>query len=278
LGLRGQKIPEEVLSEVDANLERFNKVPASIDRSPSVKPQAGSERTFMVVAVELQDLAEQAEAFINKMWVEQGAIERLKQHQPVSHETRQWLQQYIQNAARLQQALEPLRLWDLRSLQQIHAELQQVLTALRQTSAKIAEVSQRCDHPEIRERLARLHIGQAVGERVTTISRLLEAFLEEWQPLSAFIAPHAGMLEMLYDGLQHLRQIFPDSPAFTIALEADCEVADWAYVVIRVKTALPVETASARIAAFDETWLLDHSAEIGGTLLFDVEYICPSNG
>jgi hypothetical protein len=55
-------------------------------------------------------------------------------------------------------------------------------------------------------------------------------------------------------------------------------VADWAYVVIRVKTALSVEAASARLAAFDETWLLDHSAKIGGMLLFDVEYVCPSNG
>jgi alpha-ketoglutarate-dependent taurine dioxygenase len=116
--------------------ERLNKVPASIDTSPSVKPQAGIERTFIVAALALQDIAEQAEAFINKIWVEQEHLERLKQHRSVSHEIRQLLQQYVQSTAKLQQ----------------------VLTALRQTSAKISELSQQCEHPEVRERLARLHI------------------------------------------------------------------------------------------------------------------------
>jgi hypothetical protein len=95
------------------------------------------------------------------------------------------------------------------------------------------------------------------------------------QQIAAFLAKHPGLLEVITEGLGHLHQAFPESQmdAYEIDLEADREVADWEYLVIRVKTALPVETAHARITAFDETWLLDHSAKIGGRVIFDVEYV-----
>jgi hypothetical protein len=91
--------------------------------------------------------------------------------------------------------------------------------------------------------------------------------------IAAFLAKHdARLLELLNEGIQHLRLAFPQSHGFTITLEADREVSDWEYLVIRVKTTLSMEDAHTCMAAFDEEWLLDRSAEIGGTLLFDVEY------
>jgi len=90
--------------------------------------------------------------------------------------------------------------------------------------------------------------------------------------ITAFLAKHPGLLEVLTEGLWHLHQAFPESDRFTIALEADRESPDWEYAVVCVQTALPVPAAHDRLDAFTRTWLLEHTAQLGDTVLFDVEY------
>lgn len=90
--------------------------------------------------------------------------------------------------------------------------------------------------------------------------------------VAAFLAKHdARLLELLNEGIQHLRKVFPESRGFKIGLEADREVPGWEYLAVSVKTSLPAEEAHARLNAFAEAWLLDHMAQIDGALVFDLE-------
>jgi hypothetical protein len=41
---------------------------------------------------------------------------------------------------------------------------------------------------------------------------------------------------------------------------------------VSVKTSLPAEEAHARLNTFADAWLIDHMAQVDGTLLFDLEY------
>jgi hypothetical protein len=91
--------------------------------------------------------------------------------------------------------------------------------------------------------------------------------------IAAFLAKHPGLLEVLAEGLWYLHQAFPESDRFTIALEADRESPDWEYAVVCVQTALPVEEAHRRLDTFTRAWLLEHTAQLGDALLFDVEYV-----
>ena len=191
----------------------------------------------MMVLQDMQDAAQQAEAFVEEIWAEKERLERFERQGPVSDEMRQLLQQWQQLAAKMQKDLKPLR----------------------QTMAKVAQLWQQ---PGVRERLE--HLDQAATEMHERFERL--------QPIASFFAKHPGLLELLNDGIQHLRHVFPESRGFTMTLEADREVSDWEYLVIRVKTTLPVEEAHTCMVTFDEEWLLDRSAAIGGKLLFDVEY------
>ena len=92
------------------------------------------------------------------------------------------------------------------------------------------------------------------------------------QQIAAFLAKHPGLQEILTEGLEHFHQAFPESDRFTIALETDPESSDWAYVVVSVQTALPVPEAHDRMNAFTWGWLQEHTAQLGDTVLFDVEY------
>ena len=93
------------------------------------------------------------------------------------------------------------------------------------------------------------------------------------RPIAAFLAKHdARLLELLNEGIRHLREAFSESRSFKIVLEADREVPGWEYLVVLVKTSLPAEEAHARLNAFADAWLLDHMAQVDGTLLFDLEY------
>ena len=94
------------------------------------------------------------------------------------------------------------------------------------------------------------------------------------RPIAAFLAKHEeGLLELLYEGIQHLRKAFPEHRSFVLTLEADHELPDWEYLVVSVQTPLPVEEANARLNAFADAWLLGHVAQIGDKLLFDLEYL-----
>ncbi len=227
----------------------------------------------MTVLQDMQEAAQQAEAFVEEIWAEKERLEQFEQQGPISDEMRRLLQQWQRVAAKMQKDLKPLQLTmakvqeqmqkDLKPLQQtmakVQEQMQKDLKPLRQTMAKVAQLWQQ---PGVRERLE--HLDQAATEMHETFERL--------QPIASFFAKHPGLLEVLNDGIQHLRHAFPDSRGFTMTLEADREVSDWEYLVIRVKTNLPVEEAHTCMAAFDEEWLLDRSAAIGGMLLFDVEY------
>ncbi len=93
------------------------------------------------------------------------------------------------------------------------------------------------------------------------------------QQIAAFLAKHEGLLELLNEGIQHLRQAFPENRSFMVTLEADREAPNWAYLVVSIKTSLPVEEADSHLDAFADAWLLDHVAQIGDKLLFDLEYL-----
>lgn len=93
------------------------------------------------------------------------------------------------------------------------------------------------------------------------------------RPIAAFLAKHdARLLELLNEGIRHLHEAFPESRGFKIVLDADREIPGWEYLVVSVKTSLPAEEAHARLNAFADAWLLDHMAQVDGTLLFDLEY------
>ena len=91
--------------------------------------------------------------------------------------------------------------------------------------------------------------------------------------ISAFLTTHPGLWEVLHAGMQHLRQAFPESRCFTLALEVDPEIAGWEYLVVSVKTSLPVATAHVRLTTVFDPWWLKHIAQFGNVLLFDVEYV-----
>jgi len=95
------------------------------------------------------------------------------------------------------------------------------------------------------------------------------------QPIAAFLAKHPGLLEVLNTGLHHFSQLFPfpDRSGFTLALETDPEIAGWKYLAVSVQTTLPVAEAHGRLQRFDEQWWLEHVAQFGDVLLFDLEYV-----
>jgi hypothetical protein len=91
--------------------------------------------------------------------------------------------------------------------------------------------------------------------------------------IAAFLAKHPGLQEVLYAGMQRLHQTFPESRALLLALEADPEIAGWESLVVLVKTSLPVDTVHARLTTAFDPWWLEHIAQFGNVLLFDVEYV-----
>lgn len=94
------------------------------------------------------------------------------------------------------------------------------------------------------------------------------------RPIATFLAKHGEeLLELLNEGIQHLHKAFPESQSFVLTLEADRELTDWEYLVVLVKTSLPMEEGNARLNAFTNSWLLGHVAQIGDKLLFDLEYV-----
>ncbi len=55
--------------------------------------------------------------------------------------------------------------------------------------------------------------------------------------IAAFLAKHEeGLLELLHDGIRHLRKAFPESQSFFLTLEADRELPDWEYLVVSVNS------------------------------------------
>jgi exonuclease VII large subunit len=227
----------------------------------------------MIALQDIQDAAQRAEAFVEQVWAEKERLERCEPQRPMSDERRRLLQQWQKAATKMQKDLEPLQQamakvqkqmqQDLKPLQQtiakVQKQMQQDLKPLQQTIAKAAQLWRQ---PSVRARLKQLdQDADAIHERFAQL-----------QPIASFLAKHPGLLEVLNDGIQHLHHAFPGNRGFTMTLEADREVSNWEYLVVRVKTNLSVEDAHKCMAAFDEEWLLDRSAAIGDTLLFDVEY------
>jgi hypothetical protein len=91
--------------------------------------------------------------------------------------------------------------------------------------------------------------------------------------IAAFLAKHPGLREVLYAGIQRLHQTFPESSEFLLALEEDPEIAGWESLVVLVKASLPVDTVHARLTTAFDPWWLEHIAQFGNVLLFDVEYV-----
>jgi hypothetical protein len=91
--------------------------------------------------------------------------------------------------------------------------------------------------------------------------------------IAAFLDKHPGLQAVLQAGIQRLHQTFPDSSAFLLALEADPEIAGWDSLVVLVKTSLRVDTVHGRLTTAFDPWWLEHIAQFGNVLLFDVEYV-----
>jgi hypothetical protein len=91
--------------------------------------------------------------------------------------------------------------------------------------------------------------------------------------IAAFLAKHPGLREVLQAGIQRLHHAFPDSSEFLLTLEEDPEIAGWESLVALVKTSLPAATVHARLTTAFDPWWLEHMAQFGTVLLFDVEYV-----
>ncbi len=115
---------------------------------------------------------------------------------------------------------------------------------------------------QVEKKIGWLWAQQERAEREATLRRI-----------ATFLAKHdAKLLELLNEGIRHLHEAFPESQSFKLVLDADREIPGWEYLVVSVKTSLSAEEAHARLNAFADAWLLDHMAQVNGTLLFDLEH------
>lgn len=89
----------------------------------------------------------------------------------------------------------------------------------------------------------------------------------------AFLKRYPSLLLLLVEGVDHLCHAFPESQEFSLEFEVDPELPNWQYLAVRIHTSLPSDQAHARLEAFDEAWLLDHTEQIGDKLLFTLECV-----
>jgi hypothetical protein len=96
---------------------------------------------------------------------------------------------------------------------------------------------------------------------------------EELQQITTFLGKYPGLQEALHAGLQQVHHAFPTSAHVLVTLETDPDIAGWDYLVVAIPTALPVAEAQTRFNTFVDAWWLEHIAEFGDVLRFDLEYV-----
>ena len=91
--------------------------------------------------------------------------------------------------------------------------------------------------------------------------------------LSAFLARHPVVHDLLVEAAAPLRAAFGADATLALAVEADPEIPGWEYVMAHIETSLPREHAWRCLEAFDTAWWLAQGPRAADLLLFAVAVV-----
>ena len=91
--------------------------------------------------------------------------------------------------------------------------------------------------------------------------------------LTAFLARHPVVHDLLREAEAPLRAAFGADVALALAVETDPEIPGWEYVVAHIETPLSREQAAQCLEAFDTAWWLAQGPRSADLLLFDVAMV-----